>query len=77
MDLVLAGQEAWDYLIQLKRDEATRQIPLVIVSALPQQEKGLALGADAYLVKPVDRRVLLETIGGLRARTACAAGADH
>jgi signal transduction histidine kinase/CheY-like chemotaxis protein len=70
MDLVLAGQEAWDYLIQLKRDEATRQIPLVIVSALPQQEKGFALGADAYLVKPVDRRVLLETIGGLRARTS-------
>ncbi len=70
MDLVLAGQEQWDYLIQLKRDDATRQIPLVIVSALPQQEKGLALGADAYLVKPVDRRVLIETISGLQARTS-------
>jgi signal transduction histidine kinase/CheY-like chemotaxis protein len=66
LDLVLAGTPDWDLLIRLKRDERTREIPVVIVSALDEQEKGLALGADAYLVKPVERRTLIETLGGLR-----------
>lgn len=69
MDLVIGGEEAWDLLIGLKRDDLTRQIPVIIVSALAQQEKGIALGADAYLVKPVDRRALMDTIAGLQART--------
>jgi CheY-like chemotaxis protein/two-component sensor histidine kinase len=68
MDLVLSGEEAWDLLIDLKREDRTRHIPVVIISALAQQEKGLALGADSYLVKPVDRRTLLDTIAGLHAR---------
>ena len=70
MDLVIAGEEAWDLLIRLKRDERSRQMPVIIVSALAQQQKGLALGADAYLVKPVDRRTLMDTIAGLQARTS-------
>ena len=69
LDLVLGGQEAWEFLIRLKRDERSRNVPVIIVSALPHQEKGLALGADAYLVKPVDRRILMDTINGLQART--------
>ena len=68
LDLVLAGAAEWDLLIRLKREERTREIPVVIVSALDEQQKGLALGADAYLVKPVDRRTLIETLSGLRAR---------
>jgi signal transduction histidine kinase/CheY-like chemotaxis protein len=69
LDLVLGGQEAWELLIRLKRDDRSRNIPVIIVSALSQQEKGLALGADAYLVKPIDRRALIDTINGLQART--------
>jgi signal transduction histidine kinase/CheY-like chemotaxis protein len=68
MDLVLGGQEAWDFLIRLKRDDRTRHLPVVIASVLTQQEKGLALGADAYFVKPIDRRTLIDTISGLEAR---------
>ena len=68
MDLVLGGEEAWDYLIRLKRDERSRHVPVIIVSALSRQDKALALGADAYLVKPVERRALIDTITGLQAR---------
>ncbi len=67
LDLVLAATPEWDLLIRLKRDDRTRAIPVLIVSALDEQEKGLALGADAYLVKPVERRTLIETLTGLRA----------
>jgi CheY-like chemotaxis protein/anti-sigma regulatory factor (Ser/Thr protein kinase) len=69
MDLVLGGEEAWDFLMRLKRDERTRRIPIVIVSAVSRQEKALALGADAYFVKPIDRRALIDTVSGLQART--------
>jgi signal transduction histidine kinase/CheY-like chemotaxis protein len=69
MDLVLAGEEAWDFLIRLKRDERTRHVPVVIVSAVARQHKALALGADAYLVKPIERRTVMDTINGLQART--------
>jgi CheY-like chemotaxis protein len=72
MDLVLGGEEAWDLLIKLKRQEYTRQIPLIVVSVLSEREKGLALGADAYLVKPIDRRSLLQAIGALHGRTQSA-----
>ena len=72
MDLVLAGEEAWDFLVRLKRDDRTRHIPIVIVSAVARQDKALALGADAYLVKPIERRSLIDTITGLQARTHAA-----
>jgi signal transduction histidine kinase/DNA-binding response OmpR family regulator len=67
-DVVLAGEHSWDTIAALKRDEATKDIPLVVVSALPERERGIALGADAYLTKPVERRALLETLTGLHAR---------
>ena len=70
MDLVLSGEEAWDLLIDLKREDHTRDIPVIIISALAEQDKGLALGADSYLVKPVDRRTLIDTIAGLHGRRA-------
>jgi two-component system chemotaxis response regulator CheY len=41
----------------VKRNEAYRSIPLVIVSTEGSErdrDKGLSLGADAYLVKPFD-----------------------
>jgi len=69
LDLVLGGTAEWDLLIRLKRDERTREIPVVIVSALDEQDKGLALGADAYLVKPIERRGLVDTLTGLCARS--------
>ena len=42
-------------------------MPVAIVSTVDDQRKGLALGADAYLVKPVDRHRLVQTIAQLTA----------
>jgi signal transduction histidine kinase/CheY-like chemotaxis protein len=67
-DIVLGGEHAWETIAALKRAEATRDVPLVVVSALAERERGFALGADAYLTKPVDRRTLLDTLAGLHAR---------
>jgi signal transduction histidine kinase/CheY-like chemotaxis protein len=62
LDLVLPGLDGWDVLKRLKADEATADIPVVVVSMLDNRELGLALGAHDYFVKPVDRKRLVQRI---------------
>jgi len=49
-------------LQELKADPATADIPVVIVSVVPEPEKGLSLGAADYLVKPLDEGELLACV---------------
>jgi len=62
LDLVLPGVDGWEVLKRLKSDDDTRNIPVVIISVVDNRELGVALGADDYFVKPVDRDRLLERI---------------
>jgi DNA-binding response OmpR family regulator len=59
LDLVLPGMHGWDVLKRLKGDEATRTLPVVIISMVENRDLGVALGADDYFVKPVDRERFL------------------
>ena len=54
LDLILPGMHGFQLLEKLKREEKTKRIPVIIISNLGSQEeiqKGLQLGADAYLIK--------------------------
>ena len=58
----------------VKRNETYRGIPLVIIStegSSRDRDKGMELGADAYLVKPFDpeelRRTVLDLLPGRKA----------
>jgi CheY-like chemotaxis protein len=59
LDILLDGDDAWSFLSRLKNDPATKNIPAIIVTTIEDQQKGFALGADAYCVKPVDRQWLI------------------
>jgi DNA-binding response OmpR family regulator len=50
-------------LKQLKDSPETNNIPVVVISVVPESKKGLALGAADYLTKPVDRDALLGAVG--------------
>jgi CheY-like chemotaxis protein len=65
LDIRMHGQQSWDVLAKLKRDEATKRIPLIVASTIDDRRKGHALGADAYGVKPITRQWLLTTLEGL------------
>jgi CheY-like chemotaxis protein/nitrogen-specific signal transduction histidine kinase len=65
LDILLGNEEAWDLLLRLKRDEHLSKVPVIVVSSVAARQKALALGADAYLPKPVDRRLVLETLNNL------------
>jgi PAS domain S-box-containing protein len=62
LDILLRGMDGWDVLERLKRDEATRDIPVVVISVVDKPELGRALGAIDYFVKPVDGRALLDRL---------------
>ncbi|HEX2833769.1 MAG TPA: response regulator [Thermoanaerobaculia bacterium] len=59
LDLVLPGVDGWEVLKRLKNDVETRALPVVIISMVENRDLGIALGADDYFVKPVDRERLL------------------
>jgi signal transduction histidine kinase/CheY-like chemotaxis protein len=65
LDLMLRGEDGWSLLAELKRHPDTRDIPVAILSTIEERGKAHALGADAYLVKPIDRQRLLHTVTGL------------
>jgi signal transduction histidine kinase/CheY-like chemotaxis protein len=71
LDLMLRGEDAWNWLAELKSNEQTRDIPVLIASAVEDPGKGLALGADDYCLKPLERDVLLDRLQRL---TGAAAG---
>jgi CheY-like chemotaxis protein len=49
-------------LADLKGNPKTQRIPVVVVTLQEEPRKALALGADAYCVKPFERQWLLETV---------------
>ena len=59
LDILLRGEDAWQWLTELKGSSATRSIPILVVTTVEDERKGRALGAEAYLVKPIDRERLL------------------
>jgi signal transduction histidine kinase/DNA-binding response OmpR family regulator len=59
LDILLPDEAAWNFLAELKNRPATAAIPVLVVTTEEDQQKGLALGADAYGIKPVTRAWLL------------------
>ena len=58
----MPGIDGWAVLQALKAEAATRDIPVIVVSIVDERSRGTALGAAAYLVKPVSRDALLRAL---------------
>lgn len=62
LDVMMPHVDGWQVLKALGKNPATAQIPIIVCSVLKEPELALALGAHAYLKKPVERLVLVETL---------------
>jgi two-component system chemotaxis sensor kinase CheA len=66
-DIQMPRLDGFGLLQAIKTDQALKKLPVILVSSLEareDRERGLALGADAYVVKrKFDQKELLETIG--------------
>ncbi|WP_439504674.1 PAS domain S-box protein [Sediminibacterium sp.] len=65
LDLNLPDKHGKDILIELKANETTKHIPVIVISAdaMPNQISNLkAIGARSYLTKPIEIKSFLEAI---------------
>lgn len=64
LDVMLEAESSWRFLQELKENEATKDIPVMVVTVMDSSQKARALGADEFWLKPIDperlRRKLTE-----------------
>ncbi|MEO8432383.1 MAG: ATP-binding protein [Acidobacteriota bacterium] len=66
MDVIMPGMNGWSVLETLKKDPALCTIPVVVVTIADERDRGIALGAEDYFVKPVDHERLVSALGKIR-----------
>ena len=62
LDVMMPGISGFDVLTQLRANEATKSLPIIMLTARAQQndaERGFTLGADDYVFKPFSPRELM------------------
>ena len=62
LDIMMPDLDGWTVLAAIKGDPELAGTPVVLMSIVDQKNRGYALGAADYLVKPVDRAKLVETL---------------
>jgi two-component system phosphate regulon response regulator PhoB len=80
LDLMLPGMSGFDVLEQLRGDDATRDVAVLMLTARreePDRIRGLSLGADDYLTKPFSPAELVLRVAAILRRTATAAPIGH
>ena len=66
LDVMMPGRDGWSTLAALKADPELASIPVVMATILDDAKMGFALGASAFLTKPIDRRQLTEVLAPYR-----------
>ena len=62
LDVVMPGVDGWSVLQVLKADPKLEDIPVVMTTVVDDRNRGIALGADDFLVKPITRERLLKSM---------------
>ncbi len=73
LDWMLPGTSGLEYARRLKRDELTRETPIIMLTARSEEDDrvmGLDAGLDDYVVKPFSTRELVSRIKAVLRRTA-------
>ncbi|WP_230467181.1 hybrid sensor histidine kinase/response regulator [Lujinxingia vulgaris] len=66
LDVMMPSMDGWTLLSKIKDHPELSDTPVVMVTMLDESARGFALGADDYLVKPIDRKRLIETLNNYR-----------
>jgi CheY-like chemotaxis protein len=75
--VVMPECDGWTVLNRLKSDSQLAEIPVIMVTIVDNEARGIDLGASHYLVKPVERDRLADLVEKHRiARTSTVIEAD-
>jgi CheY-like chemotaxis protein len=66
LDVLMPGLDGWSTLQHLKHDPELQDIPVIMVTIVDEENQAYALGAAAYLTKPVNRECLLKALAACR-----------
>src|SRR6185437_5255036 len=62
LDIMMPDLDGWTVLAALKGDPALAGIPVILLTIVDERNRGYALGAADYLIKPLDRERLTELL---------------
>jgi PAS domain S-box-containing protein len=62
LDLLMKPKNGWEVLVELKGNQRTEKIPVIVLTIVDQPGMGAVLGADEYLVKPVEREAFMAAL---------------
>jgi DNA-binding response OmpR family regulator len=65
LDLMLPDVDGFEVCLQMRKDPAMHDVPIIILSALSgekEKQRGRECGADEYLTKPFDPDQLIKTL---------------
>ena len=74
LDVMMPAMDGWAVLMQLRQDERTAHLAVLVCTVLDQSELALSLGASGFLHKPVTRLALLAALAAHGAAQASAPG---
>jgi adenylate cyclase len=66
LDVLMPELDGWSVLQELKHADDLSDIPVIIVTIVDEENRGYALGAAAYLTKPIDRERLRKALASCR-----------
>jgi two-component system phosphate regulon response regulator PhoB len=79
LDWMLSGMSAPEICTRLRAEDATRMLPIIVLSARGEEVlrlRGFSAGADDFVVKPFSMRELIARVRALLRRSALTI-ADH
>lgn len=62
LDLMMPNKDGWEILQELKADPELKDVPVIIHSIVDDRALAFSLGADSYLVKPIDAEKLISLV---------------
>jgi CheY-like chemotaxis protein len=65
LDLMMPGHDGWEWLVDIRHNPATADVPVIVCSVLADDGLARSLGATAYRQKPVSRQTLLALLNEL------------
>ncbi|HKF16415.1 MAG TPA: response regulator [Candidatus Dormibacteraeota bacterium] len=62
LDAIMPGMDGWMVLSRLKADRDLQSIPVIMLTIVDNRNLGFSLGASDFLIKPIQRDVLVATV---------------
>jgi signal transduction histidine kinase/CheY-like chemotaxis protein len=65
LDVLLEGESSWTLLEEIRKDPRTQYVPVIVATVVDNRVRAYSLGADVFVIKPVERAWLLQRLRNL------------